>query len=438
PLPAMTTQTNQLLAMSNGRLDGQALYTGWGGANDLFAAVKDPFNMSQIVADSVGNQAALVNALSQAGARYILVPNIPDLGMTPEFSGSPISAGIATLLSDSYNQAFTQQLATSSANIIPLNVSALLHEVAADPQAYGFSNVNTAACGSVSSRLCTPADLVAPGADQNYLFADGVHPTSGGHAVIADYAHAVVSAPSQVAMLASAANTAGQMQMQHIDRRLQTVSSSQDRDLAVWFQGEAITRNGSSANSRLDGTQAAWKLGLDKRLADWTVGAYLSYDNLDGDTDEKGTYSQKRQSAGLYGRWQAENLWVNAQLFYSDLDNKTRRHIRLGAATREHQAKAGGSQYGGKISTGYDWQAGAVTHGPLLSLSMQKSKIKALSEDGRGLSTSMGIDAQDQPSVLRSLRYKISVAVSHQWVVYVSAQWLHEFRIPAELVGARL
>ncbi|MGE8517131.1 MAG: autotransporter outer membrane beta-barrel domain-containing protein [Alcaligenes nematophilus] len=438
PLPAMTTQTAQLLAMHNGRLDGQALYTVWGGANDLFAAVKDPFNMSQIVADSVGNQAALINTLSQAGARYILVPNIPDLGMTPEFAGSPISAGIATLLSDSYNQAFTQQLSSSSANIIPLNVSALLHEVATDPQAYGFSNVNTAACGSVSSRLCTPADLVAPGADQNYLFADGVHPTSGGHAVIADYAHAVVSAPSQVAMLASAANTAGQMQMQHIDRRLQTVSSSQDRDLAVWFQGEAITRNGSSANSHLDGTQAAWKLGLDKRLADWTVGAYLSYDNLDGDTDEKGTYSQKRQSAGLYGRWQAENLWVNAQLFYSDLDNKTRRHIRLGAATREHQAKAGGSQYGGKISTGYDWQAGAVTHGPLLSLSMQKSKIKALSEDGRGLSTSMGFDAQDQTSVQSSLGYQINVAVSHQWSVHASAQWLHEFKKPAELLGARL
>lgn len=438
PLPAMTTQTAQLLAMHNGRLDGQALYTVWGGANDLFAAVKDPFNMSQIVADSVGNQAALINTLSQAGARYILVPNIPDLGMTPEFAGSPISAGIATLLSDSYNQAFTQQLSSSSANIIPLNVSALLHEVAADPQAYGFSNVNTAACGSVSSRLCTPADLVAPGADQNYLFADGVHPTSGGHAVIADYAHAVVSAPSQVAMLASAANTAGQMQMQHIDRRLQTVSSSQDRDLAVWFQGEAITRNGSSANSRLDGTQAAWKLGLDKRLADWTVGAYLSYDNMDGDTDEKGTYSQKRQSAGLYGRWQAENLWVNAQLFYSDLDNKTRRHIRLGAATREHQAKAGGSQYGGKISTGYDWQAGAVTHGPLLSLSMQKSKIKALSEDGRGLSTSMGFDAQDQTSVQSSLGYQINVAVSNQWAIYASAQWLHEFKKPAELLGARL
>lgn len=438
PLPAMTTQTAQLLAAHNGRLDGQALYSVWGGANDLFAVVQDPLNMSQIVADSVGNQAALINTLSQAGARYILVPNIPDLGMTPEFSGSAIGAGIATLLSDTYNQAFTQQLNSSPANIIPMNVSALLHEVAANPQAYGFSNVNTAACGSVSSRLCTPADLVAPGADQTYLFADGVHPTAGGHAVIADYAHAIVSAPSQVAMLTSAANTVGQMQMQHIDRRLQTVSSSQDKDLSVWFQGEAVNRNNSSANSRLDGTQAAWKLGLDKRLDDWTVGAYLSYENLDGDTDEEGTYSQKRQSAGLYGRWQSDNLWVNAQIFYSDLDNKTRRHLRLGSATREHQAKAGGKQYGGKISTGYDWQAGTVTHGPLLSLSMQKSKIKALSEDGQGLSTSMGFDAQDQTSVQSSLGYQINVAVSNQWSVYASAEWLHEFKKPAEQLGARL
>lgn len=438
PLPAMTTQTNQLLAMSNGRLDGQALYTVWGGANDLFAAVKDPFNMSRIVADSVGNQAALVNALSQAGARYILVPNIPDLGMTPEFSGSPISAGIATLLSDSYNQAFSQQLATSSANIIPLNVSALLHEVAADPQAYGFSNVSTAACGSVPSRLCTPADLVAAGADQHYLFADGVHPSSGGHRAIADYAHAVLSAPSQVAVLASSANTAGQMQMQHIDRRLHTVSSSGNPGLSVWFQGEAISRNGSSSNARLDGTQAGWKLGVDKRMNDWTAGAYLSYEDLDGKTANNGSYSQKRQSAGLYGRWQASNLWFNAQLFYSDLDNKTRRHLRLGAATREHQAKAGGSQYGGKISTGYDWQVGTVTHGPLLSLSLQKAKIKSLSEDGQGLSTSMGFDAQDQTSVQSGLGYQINVALSNQWAVYASAEWLHEFKKPAKQLGAHL
>ena len=437
-LPAMTNQTAQLLAAHNGRLDGQALYTVWGGANDLFAAVQDPFNMSQIVAESVGNQSALISSLSQAGARYILVPNIPDLGMTPEFSGSPISAGLATLLSDSYNQAFTQQLNSNSANIIPLNVSALLHEVAADPQAYGFNNVNTPACGGMSSRLCTPADLVAPGADQSHMFADGVHPTSGGHGVIADYAYAVVSAPSQVAMLASAANTAGQMQMQHIDRRLQTVSASQEQGLSVWAQGEAVNGNSSSKNASLDGTQGSWKLGLDQRLDAWTVGAYLSYENLDGDTEEDGTYTQKRQSAGLYGRWQADNLWFNTQLFYTDLDNKTRRHLRLGSATREHQAKAGGHQFGGKIATGYDWQSGAVTHGPLLSLSMQKSKIKALSEDGQGQSTSMGFDAQDQTSVQSSLGYQINVAVSSQWSVYASAEWLHEFKKPAEQLGAHL
>lgn len=438
PLPAMTTQAAQLLAQHHGRLDGNALYTVWGGPNDLFAAVKDPFSMSQIIEESVSQQAGLINTLSQAGARYILVPNIPDLGMTPEFAGSPISAGLATILSETYNQAFTQQLATSSANIIPLNVSALLHEVAADPQAYGFKNVDAAACGAVSSRLCTPADLVAPGADQSYMFADGVHPTSGGHEVIADYAYAVLSAPSQVAVLASAANTAGQMQMQHIDRRLQTVSSSQDTGLSVWFQGEAISGNSRSNNARLDGTQPGWKLGVDKRLDAWTVGAYLSYENLDGDTEEEGTYTQKRQSAGLYGRWQSDNLWVNTQIFYTDLDNTTRRHLKLGASAREHQAKAGGHQFGGKIATGYDWQSGAVTHGPLLSLSVQKSKIKALSEDGQGQSTSMGFDAQDQTSVQSSLGYQLNVAVSNQWSVYASAEWLHEFKKPAEQLGAHL
>lgn len=438
PLPAMTTQAAQLLAQHGGRLDGNALYTVWGGPNDLFAAVKDPFNIAQIIEDSVGQQANLINTLSQAGARYILVPNIPDLGMTPEFAGSPISAGLATLLSETYNQAFTQQLASSTANIIPLNVSALLHEVAADPTAYGFKNVDTAACGSVSSRLCTPADLVAPGADQDYMFADGVHPTAGGHSVIADYAYSVLSAPNQIAVLASAANTAGKMQMQHIDRRLHNVSRLHDTGLSVWFQGEAVSGNNRSNNARLDGTQAAWKLGVDQRLDAWTVGAYLSYENLDGDTEEKGTYTQKRQSLGLYGRWQADNLWVNTQLFYTDLDNKTRRHLKLGATAREHQAKAGGHQFGGKIATGYDWQTGAVTHGPLLSLSVQKSKIKALSEDGQGQSTSMGFDAQDQTSVQSSLGYQLNVAVSNQWSVYASAEWLHEFKKPAEQLGAHL
>lgn len=50
----------------------------------------------------------------------------------------------------------------------------------------------------------------------------------------------------------------------------------------------------------------------------------------------------------------------------------------------------------------------------------------------------MGFDAQDQTSVQSGLGYQINVALSNQWAVYASAQWLHEFKKPAKQLGAHL
>jgi hypothetical protein len=49
----------------------------------------------------------------------------------------------------------------------------------AGPAIYGFTNVTDPACGSTSSVLFTRA-VYKPGNDQNYLFADKVHPTTAG------------------------------------------------------------------------------------------------------------------------------------------------------------------------------------------------------------------------------------------------------------------
>jgi outer membrane lipase/esterase len=40
-----------------------------------------------------------------------------------------------------------------------------------------------------SSLVCTAANLI-PGADDNYLFADGVHPTPYGNRLLADFVSA--------------------------------------------------------------------------------------------------------------------------------------------------------------------------------------------------------------------------------------------------------
>lgn len=434
-IPSMVTQSQQLRAQQGGRLDSNALYTVWGGANDLFAVVAGA-DAQTTIGSAIVNQVTTVSGLAQNGANYILVPNIPDLGMTPAFAANQ-AAG--SQLSTAYNQALYDNLAKTRANVIPLNVAALLSEAAQNPKAYGFKNVTMPACGAVSSLQCTPANWLEKDADQTYLFADGVHPTTAGHKAIADYAEAVLTASSQMAVLAPAANQAGVAQMQSVDRRLQAVAGIQDARVAVWGQGAAVVGSGDGLNSELDGTGGAWMLGVDKRVGDWTLGTYLGHDSLDSKTLRGGSsYEQQRLTGGLYGRWQHGNVWVNGQLYYADLDVDTTRRMQIAAATREHRASANGSQYGAKMGAGLQWQHGALTHGPLVGLSMQKATIKRLDEDQAQLSTSMAFDEQEHESLQSSLGYQAAYQINPQWQAHASAQWQHEFKDADQVMGARL
>lgn len=433
PIPSMKTQWQQLRAQQNGRLDGNALYTVWGGANDLFAVTAGADAQSTI-SSAIIDHVTLVSGLSQAGARYILVPNVPDLGMTPAFIGNQ-AAG--TQLTTAYNQALYGQLSQTKANIIPLDVASLLHEVAANPQAYGLKNVSMPACGATSSLQCSPQNLVEANADQTYLFADGVHPTTAGHVIMADYAASVLGAASHVTVLAPAANQAGLAQMQHIDRRLHNVSHLQDGKVALWGQGALEAGSGDGLGVELDGTGSAWMVGVDKRSGEWTSGAYVGMDYVDGKTAHESRFEQDRLAVGVYGRWQQNNVWVNAQVYYADLDLDSQRGVTLGSAGRHHRAQADGDQYGGKISAGLNWQHGAVSHGPLLSLSAQKAKIKALNEEGTS-STAMAFGAQEQTSLQSSLGYQVVYQMNPNWQTYASAQWQHEFKDANSNVKASL
>jgi len=96
------------------------------------------------------------------------------------------AAPLATLATLSYNAALSQGLSQLGTGIIPINVFGLVNEVRANPAAFGFTNVTGVACTTSSSILCTPNTLAAPNANNTYLFADGVHPTTGGHKIFAD------------------------------------------------------------------------------------------------------------------------------------------------------------------------------------------------------------------------------------------------------------
>lgn len=434
-LPSMTTQLGQLLAVTGGQLDSKALYTVWGGANDLFAVTQDPANANAIIGQSVMSQVGIVNTLHDRGARYILVADIPNLAQTPEFSVDPVTQQIAGSLSDGYNQSLAGALATSEANVIPLNVSGLLGAAMADPAKYGFTNVTDTAC-TTNSLLCGPAQLVDPDAGSTYLYADGVHPTSGAHQVIASYADSVVSAGMAVGVVAQTANQAGLTQMQAIDRRL--ALSGSEPGLQLWAEGAAVFANGSHGASKVDGGNGSGSLGVSKQFNQWTVGTYLHYDRMDSRVSSAHDLQQKRFAGGLYGRWAEGNTWVNAQMYLADLDTKFNRSLQLGAAQLQHHAKASGHQLGGRVSAGYSWQSGAVTHGPLVGLNLQRAKVNGLAESATGGFSAMRFDGQTQHSVQSSLGYQATVALNEAWSVYASGQWLHEFKKAQSEVGAAM
>ena len=130
----------QGLQANQQKADPNALYAVWGGGNDyLFGSVPDPNQTVKNLSDSVA-------LLAQAGAKNILVFNLPDLGKLPYAAANGISSELTTL-STSHNATLAASLNNLSSipdvNIIPIDIYSLSNQVLANPGEFGFQNVTT-------------------------------------------------------------------------------------------------------------------------------------------------------------------------------------------------------------------------------------------------------------------------------------------------------
>lgn len=174
------------------RAPADALYVVWGGANDLRETVLEGTQgatPAQIADDVVSNLTAIIRELQDDGAVYFLVPNLPNLGRTPQFvTLGPAAVQLATALSTAFNTALAVALDnlenTRPIHIARLDIFTHLDTVTADPQRFGLTNVTEA---------CLDGDPFDGGtacaAPDSYLFWDAIgHPTATTQALIADFA----------------------------------------------------------------------------------------------------------------------------------------------------------------------------------------------------------------------------------------------------------
>ena len=205
PLVPNLTQQVDTFFSGHASAPSDALYTFSIGANDLFAILKSGLTPQQAAGAAAG--AALVVAseagdLAAAGAKDLVLFDVPDLGVTPQITalGSPAASAAATALSAYFDEQVLIDLAPVEAaglTVFDLNTYALLDKAVQDPSAFGFSNVTDPCWTGGFTGSATGGSLCStlPAVQDTYLFWDDVHPTAAGQLLVADAALSALGLP---------------------------------------------------------------------------------------------------------------------------------------------------------------------------------------------------------------------------------------------------
>jgi phospholipase/lecithinase/hemolysin len=231
-VPVVTQIANHLSRFST--FKDSDLIVVWAGNNDVFAQL-DTFAAAaqqiqaaaaagSITADQANTQLFAAQTAAQAaiktaalelavdintqilakGGKYVAVINLPDIGDTP--FGQSLPADLRPVLTDLsrlFNLWLNEGLTGRPVQIV--DIYTIYKTLLANPAQYGFVNSTTPACDPAKISVITSGQItdgsslfcnstvgapyygLATGADPaTWLFADGVHPTTGGHKALSD------------------------------------------------------------------------------------------------------------------------------------------------------------------------------------------------------------------------------------------------------------
>lgn len=180
--------------------DPNALYIVFSGSNDVGDILSRGLNPATVIPTAINGIVNAVQAFANAGARTVVVPNIPDLGLTPAFrSLGPPATNPASLLSLQFNNALHAALAAFSAlDIIEFQTDDLLNALVSNPGVYGLTNVTSPCYSGFVAPNPNGTECANP---NQFLFWDQVHPTTTVHGIIAHALLVQVPEPSTISLL---------------------------------------------------------------------------------------------------------------------------------------------------------------------------------------------------------------------------------------------
>lgn len=415
---------------SAGPVDPNALYTYWAGANDIFnyagyagLGYITSAQAQAFTGASAMNEVRQIAGLQAAGARVIVVLNLPDIGRAPNFTNatlfpsqaSPAAAAALSGLAFVHNSTLNAGLASLADGIVPINVHALINEVMAEPGAFGFTNITGTACDLTltagSSLFCSPATYRSPDANETYLFADGVHPTGGAYKMLARVVVATLSAPGQVSM-------AGELPLQVYDDHSSVINdqifamnsaprSPGESNVYGRVQYSQTDFKASANTSAMDSDLFSATFGGDVRYSDTiSLGAAVTVGSSDGDSGGA-SIGGTEALASVYGIGHFGAGYVNAIFSYGSNSLSIDRGIVLGPTTRIETGSTSASHAAAELGAGFTSGSDAFKHGPFVSWTWQEVSVGGYAEDSLD-STAMYFNEFERNSSVTRVGYQAS------------------------------
>lgn len=392
---------NQYLA--NRAVDNNAFYFIWGGANDLFNAPA-----ATTIPVAVSNLSTGVNQLQGAGARYVMILNLPDLGKTPGvMSLGPDTSAAFSALTVGFNNTLATQLDQSGANVIQADIYSVFNSVIANPGKYGFTNV-------------TDQWILSTGQNpNNYLFFNAIHPTVAGQKLVSDYVQSILQGPRIAAVLAEAPIDVANTQYTALGNELNDVRWGTLQGRVGCVQAFANANYGEGRESGIALQSAGFNsyrstllAGVKYRASEnAVVGAAIGNTwNRVNFVQSIGSVDITQNMFSLFGGYQAGRGYLMGMLSTGLIDyNNYQRNIQLGAAQDVARSATKGTQWGGKAEAGYRLFDGpSLKSGPLASMTYQSISVDAFGESGATWGTNLQYGRQNNTSFITSIGWQMS------------------------------
>ena len=423
----VSTQITEFLARSNGVADPNALYAIWAGANDVIQSLQGAgagtipqSQLPTIITNTANAEIAQIARLQAAGARYIIVVGLPNIGGTPAFqaAGTATATGAAQL-SAGFNTALFTGLAASGIHVIPVDAGAFLADVVANPSRDGFTNITVPACGafppfsSGPDALFCPPNVQATNGAQTYLFADGIHPTTAAHAEIAQFIEGMITGPAEYSLLAEVPLRSRQGHVRSVFEGLAGTANDSVGRWSIWATADKgnFDVDTSMGVVGLDSSNKSGTIGVSARVSEGvSIGVAVGKTTADATFGgNNGAFRTNETVFSAYAQARWGGLYADGIVSIANLDfSNVSRNIPIGPTVRVATADPSGSNASAYFDLGYDFRIDRFTVGPLVSVTSQNVDINAFDESGAD-SSNLHIGSQSRKSEVWSVGAKASL-----------------------------